>query len=173
LGFNRLGPDGECFECVTIQRSLRTYEERQFTIEVGVYVPKIQELLLPELVEQVKFPHAWDATFRERLPILAGWKDHWWPSDRTGDLTEISLLLERAGFPFLERWNTLERIFASYQQGLDRDKIRDGLATCILYLSGKPNEAREKLLHIQADSQKRAVGIGYAERLAARLKIEL
>ena len=172
LGFNRLGPDGECFEGVTIQRTLRTYKERQFTIEVGVCIPKIEALLNPEL-PQVKFPHAWYANLRERLPLLAGWKDHWWPSEKTSELTEISLLFERFGFPFLKRWNTMEKVFASYGQGLDRDKIRQGLAACILHLSGKNNEARQGLLRIREGFHSRGIKSDYAERLAERMKITL
>ena len=173
LGFNRPGPDGECFEGVTIQRTARTYEERRFTIEVGVYVPKIEALRHPELAAQVKFPQAWDGTFRERLPLLAGWKDHWWPSEKTSDFKEISSLFEQYGFPFLDRWNSMEKILAGYERGLDRDKIGNSIAACALYLSGKIDEAREELLRLQADFRARGVSSDYSERLAERMKITL
>jgi len=111
LGFNRPGADEECVEGVTIQRGARSLQG-QFTIELGVCVPKIQTLVHPE-TEVPRFPHARNGMFRKRLAQTAGLKDQWWMSEKKEDFPEIVLLLERHGWAYLERWNSRERIVRS------------------------------------------------------------
>jgi len=173
LGFNRKTNDPEVTEVITIQRG-RSWLEGKFTIELGVYVPKIQALAYPESEVPV-FPQACDCCFRGRLPILAGWKDHWWESNREQDLLEIEMLLDRFGWPFLEDRNSLERIFArevrAFEIGKSKDHSFDKVV--ILFLAGRSDYAQVTLRDLFCAIKSRGYSTGAVEALAHRLGIKL
>jgi hypothetical protein len=173
LGFNRPGADEECVEGITIQRGARSLQG-QFTIELGVCVPKIQTLVHPE-IELPRFPHACHGVFRERLAQTAGWKDHWWMSDKKSDFPEIVLLLERSGWPFLERWNSRERIVKSLlEDRQDGKPAHQSVSTVVmLNAAGFTEEAHKILREIYESYRDRNVDTVYVDTLVERLQLKL
>jgi hypothetical protein len=173
LGFNRPGADEECIDGVTIQRGVRSLVGR-FTIELGLCVPKIQTLVHPE-IELPRFPHAWHGIFRERLAQTAGWKDHWWMSDKKEDFPEIILLLERSGWPFLERWNSQERIVKNLLEDRRSGKAAHQSMSTVVPLNGAgfAHEARKILQEIYEGYRDRNVDTVYVDAIVERLQLKL
>lgn len=174
LGFNRSATDFEVTEVVTIQRGVRGLQGK-FTIELGTYVPRVRALAHPDLPAPA-FPQTMDCTYRERLPILAGWKDHWWESDRKKDVLEIEMLFERYGWPYLERRNSLERIFKleieTFEKTENRQKSTFGTAV-ILHLAGRQDFAQIVVQEVCDGMKARGIATSAVRLLAGRLGIDI
>jgi len=173
LGFNRLGADSECTEVVTIQRGISRLASN-FTFELGIYVPSARAIAYPELSPR-SFPQAMDCTFRQRLSALAGWEDHWWTSEEKDDLLEITMLLDRYGCAFLDRWNSRKRIVESLIEERRSGKAPHDTfsAVVILKTAGMTDEASKILHEIYNDLSNRNIStvsvMGLAERLCLKV----
>jgi hypothetical protein len=87
-----------------------------FTVEVGVYVDVVDELIGKS---KPRFVRPYDCHFRERPGILIEGEDTWWTLDQPLDhLAEgIAELVSEIALPWLDRLGSIDEILANWHAG--------------------------------------------------------
>lgn len=100
---------------------LRESKYGQFTINLGIAVPEIRKVAHPNFAVPT-FWKEYECQIRDRLGRLLYKKDHWWTitDDMEGISEEIIEGLESKGLPWLDQYNTREKICLTYNSTIER-----------------------------------------------------
>ncbi len=123
-----------------------------FTVNLGVFVPEVSLHVFPDWPEQTPVQEG-HCCFRVRLGgLTAANRDIWWETDAPElAARQISDLLDRVGFAYLERYSTRAKILqdlmhTAYGPNYTLERVSgSGLAAIILVHLGDPIAARRLL----------------------------
>jgi Domain of unknown function (DUF4304) len=141
-----------------------------FAINLGVYVPEVAEQTGSEAKSWVQEYHC---CVRSRLGELIGeGKEVWWQTRAAVDVvTDLQRSFELAGFPFLERFESRDRILAEWagrSQNMGASRPPRIVSAIILAKRGMQKQARE-LLSQQAHETRNSGHPQYVRQLAESL----
>lgn len=118
----------------------------KFTVDISIFIPEVYDALyVNKLPKKVTSTHC---EIVKRLPSFQdGVSDMWWDTTQIHDsASEISSLMLKFGFPFLEKLSNRESIINEWKLGGDSLGLspRGGLVMAIIYHKiGRMNEANQ------------------------------